>query len=152
MRSHGFWTDEIHKVTEDFYQTQKKASLTQLLHGNQKAWDWPDKWIPYFGGNPNVDVIGNPDWRKNPVVEPYTLYFISTGKWWINLFEVGTQWMASFDPGYHVETKIVKWKTGIRGQDYPPVDLRVDFRCPAHYAEDKHKDDVATLKKKWKYL
>jgi hypothetical protein len=124
--------DEMRKWTKDYYRTQERVNITQLLFGNEKGWTWPDMWVPYFGGDPVKEVVGNPNWKNNVVKEPYTLHFISTGKW-ITYQKFGTRWMASFDPGGNVPTE-------------------VDIRTAVQYAEDRHKDDVATMKKKWKYL
>lgn len=140
--------DEIHKWTDDFYRTQEKVSLTQLLWGNEKGWTWPDKWIPYFGSDPGKEVVGNPDWRNNVVKEPCTLFFISTGKW-VTFEKFGTRWMASFDPGGAYTPDIMV--QGIQ-QIEKPIDPKVDIRTPVQYAEDKHKDDKAVPTKKWKYL
>lgn len=137
----------IRKVTKDFYRTQEKVSLTQFLYGNEKGWTWPDKWIPYFGGDPVKEVMGNPDWKSNLVKEPYSLYFISTGQW-VAFQKLGTRWMASFDPGGDVPSKVLRGLHQIEGY----VEPKVDIRTPAQYAEHKHKDDVATPTKKWKFL
>lgn len=144
------WVEEIRKWTTDFDRTQEMVSLSQLLCGNGKGWTWPDKWVPYFGGDPDKDVLGNPDWKNNVVTEPYTLYFISTGKW-ITFSDLGTGWMASFDPAYQGETKITKWKKGLHGLEEPPA-VKVDIRSVVAYAVDRHKDDAAVPTKKWKYL
>ena len=126
------WRNEVGRVTADFYQTQKNLYLRQLFLGSQKNWTWPDRWIPYFGGDPAKDVLGNPNWRNNLVTPPYTLMFISTGKWWVDFESFGTDWMASF---------VSDTSTG-----------KVDIRGMVSYAEDKHKDDKAVPTKKWKYL
>lgn len=140
------WRDEIQKITEDFFRTQEKVSLSQLLYGNERGWAWPDIWIPYFGTDPMKEVRGNPDWRDNVVKEPCTLFFISTGNW--TTFEkFGTRWMASFDPGAYTPDIMVQ---GIRRIEKPVA--KVDIRTPVQYAEYKHKDDEAVPTKKWKYL
>ena len=141
------WYDEMRKWSRDFYRTQERVDITQLLFGSQKGWTWPDMWLPYFGGDPAKDVIGNPNWMSGVVKEPYTLTFISTGHW-ISYHNFGTRWMASFDPGGNVPTKVLR---GLHNAERH-VEPKVDIRTVVQYAEDTHKDDVATLKKKWKFL
>lgn len=139
--------DEIRKVTSSFEETQRSLPLSYMMMGNEIGIKWPDKWLPYFGGDPVKEIVDSKDWRSTPARPPYRLTFVSTGKW-IFLYRYKTRWMASFDPG--LSDKVV-----VKGDLYTidrVVDVKIDFRAPAMYAEKRHKDDVATLKRKWKYL
>lgn len=142
-----FWRDEIRKVTSSFEETQHRLPLSYMMMGNEIGIKWPDKWLPYFGGDPVKEVVDLKDWLSTPVRFPYGLSFVSTGKW-IFIDRYKSRWMASFDPALD---HFVFAKGDLFTTDRV-VDFKIDFRAPAMYAEDQHKDDVATLKKKWKYL
>lgn len=135
------------ETTRDYILIQRSPSLSELLHGTARYGSWPAKWLPYFGEAIKNDA-GRRDWRDDIVTEPYTLHFVRTN-YWMSFSTFGTRWMASFDPGTLGEVEVVEsadfWKA-------PTSKTKVDIRSVLDYAEDKHKDDVATLKKKWKFL
>jgi hypothetical protein len=141
------WMHEIDMVTRDFEITQRTPTLSELMHGSKRGFVWPERWLPYFGDHPAKMVAADPVWQEHPVVEPYTLTFVRSNRIYFTR-PIGSEWLASFDPGGRIE---VREPRGVH-QLSRVTKLSVDFRCPARYAEDKHKDDVAVPTKKWKFL
>jgi hypothetical protein len=139
------WMDEIGKVTSEFEETQRTLPLSHML---MKGVKWPDKWLPYFGGDPVKEIVDRRNWQSAPVRPPYRLTFVSTGRWmYIN--EYKSRWMMAFDPALLGD--LIYAKGDLFTTDRV-VDFKIDFRAPCMYAEKRHKDDVVALKKKWKFL